>query len=133
MNPNKSKLQPEKTGPATILNVNKNNTYLVQGLGPLRKNKTLHHNRLRPCIACHKQRTAINLVPADKLIAYGAQISNNLSSLPKTPHTESTTLKEEEVSQQQICMFQPEISGPMDHIGKDKSKDRKQARQSQIN
>ena len=34
MNPNKSKLQPEKTGPAIILKVNENNNYLVQGLGP---------------------------------------------------------------------------------------------------
>ena len=32
MNTDKSKIQPEKVGPAIILKVNKNNTYLVQGL-----------------------------------------------------------------------------------------------------
>ncbi|KAJ9072374.1 hypothetical protein DSO57_1028233 [Entomophthora muscae] len=48
MNTDKSKLQPKKLGPAIILKVNKNNTYLIQGLGKRKLDKVLHHNWLQP-------------------------------------------------------------------------------------
>ena len=51
LNPNKSKLQPEKTGPGIITAVLPNNTYRVQGLGKRRSDCVLHHNVLRLCKA----------------------------------------------------------------------------------
>ncbi|KAJ9090506.1 hypothetical protein DSO57_1001962, partial [Entomophthora muscae] len=78
MNVDKSKLQPKKVGPAIILKVNKNNTYLVQGLGKHKQEKIIHHDCLRPCKA--RQRQCKTALPAteQQLVQYGTQAPDNL-------------------------------------------------------
>ncbi|KAJ9055466.1 hypothetical protein DSO57_1003546 [Entomophthora muscae] len=74
----KSKLQPEKLDPAIILKVNKNNTYLVQGLGKCKQDKVLHHDCLRPCKARLKQCETVLPITEQQLVQYGAQAPDNL-------------------------------------------------------
>ncbi|KAJ9066092.1 hypothetical protein DSO57_1012938 [Entomophthora muscae] len=78
MNVDKSKLQPEKVGPEIILKVNDNNTYLVQGLGKCKQDKTLHHDCLQPCKARQKQQETALPATDQQLVQYGAQAPDNL-------------------------------------------------------
>ncbi|KAJ9074414.1 hypothetical protein DSO57_1006673 [Entomophthora muscae] len=78
MNIDKSKLQPKKVGPAIILKVNKNNTYLVQGLRKHKQDKVLHHDCLRSCKA--RQKLCETALPATEqlLVQYGTRAPDNL-------------------------------------------------------
>jgi hypothetical protein len=55
LNPDQSKLQPEKVGPALVLKVNSNYTYLIQRLGKRQTDKVMHHDCLRLCKARQHQ------------------------------------------------------------------------------
>ena len=79
MNPNKSKLQPEKTGPYVIIQVNKDtNTYTLEDYKG--KQRKLHLDTLRPCVACEKQRKAKEIIPSELLEKYQARSKNLLPS-----------------------------------------------------
>ena len=78
MNSDKSKLQPEKVGPAIILKVNDNNSYLVQGLGKRRADKVMHHDQLRPCQAQKGQCESALLASDQQIQQYGARVPENL-------------------------------------------------------
>ena len=54
LNPDKSKLQPEKKGPYVVVVVHNNNTYTLRN--PKGKLKRFHHDRLCPCHAFEEQR-----------------------------------------------------------------------------
>lgn len=90
MNPDHSKLQPEKVGPAIILKVNPNNTYLVQGLGKRKRDKVIHHNRLRPCTSRKRQREAALQATDHQLVQYGARVPDELpADIPSTDEPDS--------------------------------------------
>ncbi|KAJ9075261.1 hypothetical protein DSO57_1037803 [Entomophthora muscae] len=61
MNTNKSKLQPDKVGPAIIL-----------------KDKILHHDCLRPCKARQKQQETVLPATKQQLVQYGTCAPDNL-------------------------------------------------------
>ncbi|KAJ9088340.1 hypothetical protein DSO57_1024161 [Entomophthora muscae] len=78
MNVDKSKLKPEKVGPAIILKLNKNNTYLLKGLRKPKQDKTLHHDCLRPCKTRQKQQETALPATEQQLVQYGAQAPDEL-------------------------------------------------------
>ena len=80
INPDKSKSQPEKISPYTILKVNHDtNTYIVQDFKG--KHKHYHADSLCLCKSRNIQRESNLQVPADLLKRYQARITNPVPKL----------------------------------------------------